>query len=171
MIRAYIGIGSNLDNPIKQVKNAFSELARLAKTQLICYSSLYQSAPVGNENQPDFVNAVAFISTELQPQMLLNELQSIEYKYGRIDKTQRNMPRILDLDLLLYGNEEMNLPNLIIPHPRLAERAFVLYPLAEIAPNLILPNRVPIKQLLRASPQLRIEKLSIEEYEKPLHNI
>jgi 2-amino-4-hydroxy-6-hydroxymethyldihydropteridine diphosphokinase len=132
---AYVGIGSNLDDPRAQVLRAFDELDELPHTRLVKKSSLYRSAPVGHAAQPDFVNAVAQIETALPAERLLAELQAIEARHGR-RRSFANAPRTLDLDLLLYGTAELSTPTLQVPHPRMHERRFVLKPLLEIAPQL-----------------------------------
>ena len=135
MTIAYVGIGSNLDDPERQVRDAFAELDRLPHTRVVMRSSLYRSAPVGHTAQPDFVNAVARLETGLPAERLLAELQEIEARHGR-RRSFPNAPRTLDLDVLLYGELSLDLPGLKIPHPRMHERAFVLHPLLEIAPKL-----------------------------------
>ena len=135
MTIAYVGIGSNLQEPEKQVRQAFDELDRLPHTRIVRKSSLYRTAPIGHETQPDFINAVAQLETGLPAERLLAELQGIEKRHGR-ERTFRNAPRTLDLDLLLFGESKLNLPQLTVPHPRMHERAFVLKPLLEIAPQL-----------------------------------
>jgi 2-amino-4-hydroxy-6-hydroxymethyldihydropteridine diphosphokinase len=132
---AYVGIGSNLDDPRTQVLNAFKELDTLPHTRVVRRSSLYRSAPIGLETQPDFMNAVAQLETGLPAERLLAELQAIEKRHGR-ERSFRNAPRTLDLDLLLFGNTKLSSPELTLPHPRMHERAFVLQPLLEIAPEL-----------------------------------
>ena len=135
MTLAYVGIGSNLDDPQGQVTRAFDELASLPRTRLAARSSLYRSAPLGHADQPDFINAVAALDTQLNPQELLSALQAIEQRHGR-RRSFANAPRTLDLDLLLFASEEIDTDRLRIPHPRMRERAFVLKPLLEIAPHL-----------------------------------
>jgi 2-amino-4-hydroxy-6-hydroxymethyldihydropteridine diphosphokinase len=132
---AFVGIGSNLDDPRAQVLRAFEELEALPHTRLVKKSSLYRSAPVGYAAQPDFVNAVAQLETGLPAERLLAELQAIELRHGR-SRSFANAPRTLDLDLLLYGTAELKTATLQVPHPRMRERAFVLKPLLEIAPQL-----------------------------------
>jgi len=132
---AYVGLGSNLDDPAEQVRAALGELEHLPQTRLAAASSLYRSRPLGYAAQPDFVNAVAALDTALEPLALLAELQAIEARHGRA-RSFRNAPRTLDLDLLLYGDQTIDQPGLIVPHPRMHERAFVLQPLLEIAPQL-----------------------------------
>jgi 2-amino-4-hydroxy-6-hydroxymethyldihydropteridine diphosphokinase len=132
---AYVGIGSNLQEPASQVRGAFDELARLPQTRLTARSSLYRSAPLGYTTQADFVNAVAALDTGLSAGELLAELQKIEVRHGR-ERSFANAPRTLDLDLLLFGDERIVTHDLVVPHPRMHERAFVLQPLLEIAPQL-----------------------------------
>jgi 2-amino-4-hydroxy-6-hydroxymethyldihydropteridine diphosphokinase len=132
---AYIGIGSNLDDPVRQVREALDELDRLPHTRVVSRSSLYRTAPVGHATQPDFINAVARLETGLPAQRLLAELQEIEARHGR-RRSFANAPRSLDLDVLLFGHLELDAPELQIPHPRMHERAFVLKPLLEISPEL-----------------------------------
>jgi 2-amino-4-hydroxy-6-hydroxymethyldihydropteridine diphosphokinase len=132
---AFVGIGSNLDDPRAQVLRAFEELEALPHTRVVKKSSLYRSAPVGYAAQPDFVNAVAQLETGLPAERLLAELQAIELRHGR-SRSFANAPRTLDLDLLLYGAAQLKTATLQVPHPRMRERAFVLKPLLEIAPQL-----------------------------------
>ncbi|WP_051318785.1 2-amino-4-hydroxy-6-hydroxymethyldihydropteridine diphosphokinase [Chitinimonas koreensis] len=139
-MRAYIGLGANLGDAGATVTAAMAALAGLPGTTLAACSALYRSAPVGYLDQPDFVNAVAAIDTELAPHEVLDGLLAIEHEFGR-QRSFRNAPRTLDLDLLLYGQVEIHDDRLTVPHPRMHERAFVLVPLAEIAPGLALPGR------------------------------
>lgn len=143
----YIGLGSNLDQPILQLNRALASLKALPDTQFVSVSRFYHTAPVGLIDQPDFVNAVACLKTTLSPHGLLDALHAIENTQGRI-RVQKNGPRTIDLDLLLYGEEVIAEPHLTIPHPRLHTRAFVLVPLLEIAPELVLPNGRPAKDYL-----------------------
>jgi 2-amino-4-hydroxy-6-hydroxymethyldihydropteridine diphosphokinase len=138
-IIATIGLGANLDDPAAQVEYALAELDRLPHTRLVARSSLYASAPVGYVDQPDFVNAVAQVETALAPRALLAALLDIEHRHGR-ERSFRNAPRTLDLDLLLYGNARFHEEGLSLPHPRMHERAFVLLPLIEIAPDATIPG-------------------------------
>jgi 2-amino-4-hydroxy-6-hydroxymethyldihydropteridine diphosphokinase len=140
MNTAYIALGANLGNPTAAVLAAFAALANLPESRVARCSSLYRTAPVGILSQPDFVNAVALLETTLPPEALLDALLDIEARFGRV-RRERNGPRTLDLDLLLYDNIELDLPRLTLPHPRLHLRAFVLLPLAEIAPDLAIPRR------------------------------
>ncbi len=137
---ATIGLGANLNDPAGQVEYALAELDRLPETRLIARSHLYASAPVGYVDQPDFINAVAQVETELAPRTLLAALLGIEHRHGR-ERSFRNAPRTLDLDLLLYGEAHFHEEGLALPHPRMHERAFVLHPLLEIAPNTLIPGR------------------------------
>ena len=130
-----------------QIQDAFAELDEIENTRLLQTSSLYASAPWGYADQPDFVNAVASVETELPPQRLLEELLNIEIWHGR-ERTFPNAPRSLDLDIALYGDEIVDEANLKIPHPRMHERAFVLVPLAEIAPDLMIPGQGRTADLL-----------------------
>jgi len=139
-VAAYIGLGANLDDPAAQVELAMDELARLPESRLTARSSLYASAPVGYAEQPDFINAVAVLETRLSPRALLEAMLGIEHHHGR-NRTFRNAPRTLDLDLLLYGDAHFHEANLTLPHPRMHERAFVLLPLLEIAPDAAIPGR------------------------------
>jgi 2-amino-4-hydroxy-6-hydroxymethyldihydropteridine diphosphokinase len=140
MNTAYVALGANLGNPTAAVLAAFAALANLPESRVARCSSLYRTAPVGILSQPDFVNAVALLETTLPPEALLDALLDIEARFGRV-RRERNGPRTLDLDLLLYDDIELDLPRLTLPHPRLHLRAFVLLPLAEIAPDLAIPRR------------------------------
>ena len=132
---AYIGLGSNLASPIAQVRQALDELTMLPLSRLVTASSLYASRPVGPQDQPDFINAVAALETRLSPLALLDQLQALEQQHRR--RRQRHWgPRTLDLDLLLYTNDHIDTPRLRVPHPHMTARAFVLAPLAEIAPSI-----------------------------------
>lgn len=133
---AYIGLGSNLQGPARQLESAFEHLAALPETRLVARSSLYRSAPFGGIEQPDFVNAVASLLTRLTARELLVALQDIERRRGRERGGSRWGPRILDLDLLAYGNERISEVDLTVPHPGIVERNFVLLPLLEVAPHL-----------------------------------
>lgn len=139
-VAAFIGIGSNLDEPVSRVRSALAELGRLPSTRVVRCSSLYRTAPVGYLEQPDFINAVARIDTTLDPHRLLAALLEIEERHGRV-RSVPNAPRTLDLDILLYGDRTIDERGLSIPHPRMHERAFVLVPLAEIAPEIVIPGR------------------------------
>ncbi|MFZ1326443.1 MAG: 2-amino-4-hydroxy-6-hydroxymethyldihydropteridine diphosphokinase [Candidatus Contendobacter sp.] len=145
--RAYIGIGSNLDDPVQQVQRAFQALRTLPVSRLSAQSPLYRSAPVGGPpDQPDYINAVAVLDTTLLPAPLLAALQQLEQAQGRT-RAVRWGPRTLDLDLLLYDALVSEAPNLTLPHPRLQERAFVLQPLYDLAPQLIIPGQGSVREL------------------------
>lgn len=132
---AYIGLGSNLSNPKRNVNDALADIGQLQHVELIAISSLYQSAPVGVVDQPEFINAVCKVSVRIGPEALLHYLLDIETQFGRV-RTVRNGPRIIDLDVLLFGELRYVSSNIYIPHPRMFSRAFVLKPLLEIAPEL-----------------------------------
>jgi 2-amino-4-hydroxy-6-hydroxymethyldihydropteridine diphosphokinase len=149
MITAYIAVGSNLGDPVAQAKLAINALRLLPKTNVIKVSSLYSSQPMGPQDQPDYINAVVEIKTDLLPIELLDATQSIERYQGRVRKDERWGPRTLDLDILLYGNAIIDEPRLTVPHYGMKVREFVLYPLAEIAPNFILPDHTPLVDLLQ----------------------
>jgi 2-amino-4-hydroxy-6-hydroxymethyldihydropteridine diphosphokinase len=155
---AYVGIGSNLDDPAHHVRSALAELDELPHTRVVRQSSLYRSAPMGYAAQPEFVNAVAQLETGLPAERLLAELQEIEARHGR-RRSFANAPRTLDLDVLLYGDAVVDLPALKIPHPRMHERAFVLAPLLDIAPDLSLPQHGPIRSLLASCSEQKIERI------------
>jgi len=137
---AYVGLGSNLQGPARQLENTFDLLNAIPKTRLIRRSSLYRSAPFGGIEQPDFVNAVAALLTQLSAMDLLKELQRIESLRGRERGDPRWGPRVLDLDLLVYSDQKIAEPSLIVPHPGIGVRNFVLLPLAEIAAELTVPG-------------------------------
>jgi len=156
--KAFIGLGANLGDPEAQVRRAFAALTELPGTRLLAASSLYRSAPVGYTVQPDFVNAVAQIETRLGAEALLRELLATEARFGRVRQFP-NAPRTLDLDLLLYGDRVIAEPGLVVPHPRMHERAFVLAPLAEIAPDTVIPGKGRAGALLPACADQKIEKI------------
>jgi 2-amino-4-hydroxy-6-hydroxymethyldihydropteridine diphosphokinase len=144
---AYVGLGANIGQPETQVLRAIEALAKLPDTRVVATSSLYRSAPVGVGAQPDFVNAVARIDTSLSARALLEELLAAEARFGRT-RAFPGAPRTLDLDLLLYGDRVIAEPGLVVPHPRMHERAFVLAPLAEIAPEVAIPGKGRVGTLL-----------------------
>jgi 2-amino-4-hydroxy-6-hydroxymethyldihydropteridine diphosphokinase len=147
-IPAYIGIGSNLDNPEAQVKRALDDLKGLPCTRLVAVSGLYRTPPMGPQDQPDYVNAVAGLLTRQSPEKLLLSLQNLENSLGRVrTKGDRWGPRVIDLDLLVYGTVQQTLPGLSLPHPGILERNFVLLPLREIAPSLIVPGQGVVRTL------------------------
>ena len=157
--RAFIALGSNLHDPETQVKHVLVALEKLPKTKLVKASSLYKTSPVGYINQPDFINAVAEISTELSPLELLDAILNIENDAGR-ERSFANAPRVLDCDLLLYDDIKMATEKLTLPHPRMFERGFVLLPLAEISPNLTSPNGENIVKLALLHQNQGIKKLA-----------
>lgn len=148
MITAYIAVGSNLADPVAQANEAIKALKTLPKSAFLTASSLYSSTPMGPQNQPDYINAVVAIQTDLTPLELLDCTQAIEQEQGRVRKDERWGPRTLDLDLILYGDAVLNSERLTIPHYGMREREFVLYPLAEISPNLSLPDGTELSSLL-----------------------
>jgi 2-amino-4-hydroxy-6-hydroxymethyldihydropteridine diphosphokinase len=151
MMLAYVGLGSNLKHPRRQLARAVRALRRLPRTRLVAVSPNYLTAPQGNlAPQPDYVNAVAVLATALAPRALLERLLAIERRHRRTrPPAARNAPRTLDLDLLLFGRRRVRVTALSIPHPRMHVRAFVLRPLADVAPAVNVPGRGPVKQLLR----------------------
>mgnify|MGYP001765010735 CR=1 FL=1 len=157
-ILAFVALGANLDDPATQVRQAFAELAHLPESRLSGASSLYQSKPVGYLEQPDYVNAVAQIHTRLSPRALLQALLDIETRHGR-RREFKNAPRTLDLDLLLYNGLVMHEPGLTLPHPRMLERMFVLAPLAEIAPNALIPGQGTTAACLARLPADDLQRL------------
>lgn len=155
--RAYVALGGNLGDPRAAFEIAFGEIARLPRTVLVKASSLYRSAPFDSSG-PDYLNAVIEVETTLSPLALLDELQRIESSLGR-ERPYRNAPRQLDLDLLLYGQIRLASPRLTLPHPRMHLRAFVLLPLAEIAPGLAMPGLGVVGALLPQVADQRIERV------------
>ena len=149
---AYIGLGSNLENPLQQIKTAIDDLQSLADINIVSVSSLYQSPPMGPADQPDYINAVLALETSLNPHQLLDALQSVEQLHGRVRKRHWG-ERTLDLDILLYGDQILDDERLKIPHPGMHERAFVLYPLAEIAPDIEIPGIGTLQKILPSCPQ------------------
>lgn len=145
-VTAYVALGSNLDDPVERIRSGLRSLAAMPQTLLARASSLYRNPPVGYLDQPDFVNAVAALETRLAPRALLERLLEIERAAGRV-RAIANGPRTLDLDIALYGDGVIDEPDLIVPHPRLCERAFVLVPLAEIAPNARVPGKGRVADL------------------------
>ena len=158
MTAAYIGLGSNLDEPRAQLERALEELAALPQSRLVARSPLYRSAPVDAPAQPDFVNAVAELDTRLSAAQLLDGLQAIEARHAR-QRPARNAPRTLDLDLLLYDEMSLASPTLTVPHPRMHLRAFVLRPLLDLDPRAEIPGRGAARDLLRACAAQAIERL------------
>jgi len=160
-VRAYVGLGSNLDDPLTHVRQAFRDLDAIPQSRGVARSPLYRSKPLGPQDQPDYINAAAALETTLSADDLLRALQAIEAAHGRI-RQQRWGPRTLDLDLLLYGDLVRQDSDLTLPHPRLHERAFVLGPLYAIAPGLVIPGRGAVRRLLRACSRSGIELLGAD---------
>ena len=156
-VSAYIGLGANLGDARAALQAALQALAALPQTRLKEHSSFYRSAPVDSSG-PDYLNAVAHVRTTLAPHALLAHLQAIEAQHGR-ERPYRNAPRTLDLDLLLFGGHSLHTPTLTLPHPRLHERAFVLLPLAEIAPDVHVPGRASLAELLQSVAGQRVDRL------------
>ena len=160
MVRCYIGLGSNLEEPRQQVLQALEELAQLPASKLVDASSLYRSDPVGPPGQPDYINAVACLETTLEAHALLDQLQAIEQAHDRVRKIHWG-PRTLDLDLLLYGDDTISTERLTVPHAFMTERSFVLWPLAEIAPATVLPDGRSLEQLLSKCPMGTLQRIPV----------
>lgn len=157
-VDAFVGLGSNLERPEMQVRTALEALSTIPETRCVAHSALYLSPPMGPRDQPDFVNAVAELLTGLSAEQLLAELLAIEDRHGRV-RGERWGPRILDLDLLLYGDTVMDTPGLVLPHPGVHDRSFVLVPLAELAPELIVPGHGPVQALVEKCPHAEVRRL------------
>jgi len=158
---AYIGIGSNLDDPVRQVKEALEELDTIPDSILISKSGLYGSKPMGPADQPEYVNAVAALDTLLSPEELLQALQKIEQRLGREPGGEKWGPRVIDLDLLLYGKKKISSDTLTVPHPGMHERDFVIIPLAEIAGNMSIPGKGQLSTLIAACENHSVKKLIV----------
>lgn len=159
-VKACVGLGSNLDHPARQVELAVEMLHEIRGSRLIRHSSLYRSSPLGGIEQPDFVNAVAIVETRLAPGDFLKELQAIERLRGREDERVRWGPRVLDLDLLVYGDRVIDEPGLSVPHPGIGARNFVLLPLREIAPDLDIPGLGRVRDLAVNEREPRISRIA-----------
>ena len=159
MATVYIGLGSNLNNPIYQIKKALRILTTISTICLKDHSSLYRSKAIGPRNQPDYINAIAILFVKLSPFQLLKKLQAIEIAHGRTRTGKRWQARTLDLDILMYDNKHLQSPNLILPHPELYNRIFVLQPLYECVPNLILPNGQQLQNLIQYYSDERIRQI------------
>jgi 2-amino-4-hydroxy-6-hydroxymethyldihydropteridine diphosphokinase len=164
-VTAYIGLGANLDNPADHVRRALQDLAAIARTRVVARSPLYRSGPLGPQDQPDYINAVARLETGLTAQALFQELLAVERRHGRERDGRRWGPRPLDLDLLLYGDLRLDHAELTVPHPGLHERAFVLYPLADIAPELRIPGLGGVRELRDRCTGPKPERLEPDENE------
>ncbi|MEJ2462175.1 MAG: 2-amino-4-hydroxy-6-hydroxymethyldihydropteridine diphosphokinase [Candidatus Thiodiazotropha sp.] len=160
-VLAYVALGSNLEQPRVQVSEALKELTLLPETRVSACSSLYRTRPLGPAGQPDYINAVAALSTRLAAESLLDALQGLEQRHGRVRTGERWGPRTLDLDLLLYADCRISTVRLQVPHPRIGERAFVLVPLAEIAPqDLLIPDQGLLRDLLAQVSEADVERLA-----------
>ena len=157
----YIGLGSNLDGPAEQVRSAVRELGRISQVRLRASSGLYRSPPMGGLDQPDYVNAVVRVETDLEPEQLFHELQEIERRHGREERSERWASRTLDLDLLLWGRERFDSDSLTLPHPGLHERAFVLAPLRELDADLEVPGRGPVSRLLQECKYSQVDRMGV----------
>jgi len=158
MIRVYIALGSNLAKPVDQVNCALEALAHLPRTKLVVCSAFYRSTPLGPQNQPDFLNAVVALDTELPPEELLDCTQAIEQNQGRVRKLERWGPRTLDLDMLLYGDRLIHTERLTVPHYDMKNREFMLYPRADIAPELVFPDGESLQTVLTRVPLNGLER-------------
>lgn len=158
---AYIGVGSNLDDPVQQVRRGIGSLDEMADTLVVLKSSLYRSSPMGPQDQPDFINAVVAVMTQLEPEKLLSSMMMIERGQGRDRSAGRWGPRTLDLDLLAFSSVKMASDELTLPHPGIAERIFVLLPWLEIAPHFSIAGSTTVQHLNEAllSPDTEIQKL------------
>ena len=158
-VPAYVALGSNLDQPHLQVTRAFEALTSLPETRLMLRSSCYRSRPFGPVEQPDFVNAAGALLTRLDAHALLRELKALEIRLGRAAPVVRWGPRLIDLDLLVHGHTRVSDETLTLPHPGIAERDFVLVPLAEICPTLDVPGVGTVSHLLHALGPITLERI------------
>jgi 2-amino-4-hydroxy-6-hydroxymethyldihydropteridine diphosphokinase len=156
---AYVGLGANLGEPRQQLTAALTAMSGLPQTRLAGHSSFYRTAPMGYEDQPEFLNAVAALDTRLAPGVLLEGLQGIERRHGR-ERQFANAPRTLDLDLLLFGAQQIARPGLTVPHPRMHLRAFVLQPLLELDSEISIPGKGKASALLAACDSQKIERVN-----------
>ena len=159
MHTVYLGLGANLNAPRKQIHAAVAALKALKDVEFVCVSHDYASKPMGPQDQPDYVNAVACVKTALKPEQLLDLTQAIELEHGRVRKEERWGPRTLDIDILLFGNDVIDTPRLTVPHYGLTEREFVVYPLLEIAPTLVLPNNQSLADITKTLPLYDLQQL------------
>ncbi|MAB61537.1 MAG: 2-amino-4-hydroxy-6-hydroxymethyldihydropteridine diphosphokinase [Pseudoalteromonas sp.] len=159
MHTVYLGLGANLNAPRKQIHAAVTALKALKDVEFVCVSHDYASKPMGPQDQPDYVNAVACVKTALKPEQLLDITQAIELEHGRVRKEERWGPRTLDIDILLFGNDVIETPRLTVPHYGLTEREFVVYPLFEIAPTLVLPNNQSLADITKTLPLNDLQQL------------
>lgn len=156
MTLVYIGLGSNMDLPEQHITAAIQSLGKIQSTRTLRVSSLYKSKPVGPQDQDDYINAVAQLDTELEPLILLDNLQAIENEHGRV-RNERWGPRTLDLDILMFGEKIIQNDRLIIPHPEILNRSFVLVPLIEINPECVIPEKGLARDLLSGVDQISLE--------------
>lgn len=164
MTRCFVALGSNLGEPLTQLRQALTQLHNLPDTRVIGCSAVYQNPAIGPGEQPDYLNAVVALRTELPAVDLLHALQSIENQQGR-QRGERWAARTLDLDILLYGDERFDTAELTVPHPRMLQRNFVLYPLHDVAPDLLLPDGSPLRRHLDSCPNdgLTTTTLTLQE--------
>lgn len=158
MTVAYIAIGSNLASPLEQVNAAIQALGEIPQSRIVALSSFYRTPPLGPQDQPDYLNAAVALETALAPEVLLDHTQRIELQQGRVRKAERWGPRTLDLDIMLFGNAVINTERLTVPHYDMKNRGFMLWPLFEIAPELVFPDGGSLKTLLNDNtfPQLAL---------------
>jgi 2-amino-4-hydroxy-6-hydroxymethyldihydropteridine diphosphokinase len=158
MTVAYIAIGSNLASPLEQVNAAIQALGEIPQSRIVALSSFYRTPPLGPQDQPDYLNAAVALETSLAPEALLDHTQRIELQQGRVRKAERWGPRTLDLDIMLFGNAVINTERLTVPHYDMKNRGFMLWPLFEIAPELVFPDGGSLKTLLNDNnfPQLAL---------------
>lgn len=150
MTVVYIAIGSNLASPLEQVNAAVKAIGEIPDSRIVAVSSFYRTPPLGPQDQPDYLNAAVALDTALAPEELLNHTQRIELQQGRVRKAERWGPRTLDLDIMLFGDEVINTERLTVPHYDMENRGFMLWPLFEIAPELLFPGNTPLKNYLAA---------------------
>ena len=150
MTLAYIAIGSNLASPLEQVNAAVQALGEIPQSKIVAVSSFYRTPPLGPQDQPDYLNAVVVLETALDAETLLDNTQRIELQQGRVRKAERWGPRTLDLDIMLFGNEVINTERLTVPHYDMKNRGFMLWPLFEIAPELVFPDGLSLVEALQA---------------------
>lgn len=148
MTLAYIAIGSNLASPLEQVNAAVQALGEIPQSRIVAVSSFYRTPPLGPQDQPDYLNAAVVLETTLDAETLLDNTQRIELQQGRVRKAERWGPRTLDLDIMLFGDEVINTERLTVPHYDMKNRGFMLWPLFEVAPDLIFPDDIPLKFIL-----------------------
>ena len=148
MTLAYIAIGSNLASPLEQVNAAVQALGEIPQSKIVAVSSFYRTPPLGPQDQPDYLNAAVVLETALDAETLLDNTQRIELQQGRVRKAERWGPRTLDLDIMLFGHETINTERLTVPHYDMKNRGFMLWPLFEIAPDLIFPDGIPLRTIL-----------------------